>query len=1031
MQTIDTKQMMSDAKFFEAYSRFIDSEDRYETWNESVVRVMDMHREKYAACMTPDLEDMIMYAQEAYLNKRILGAQRALQFGGEQLFKHEMRMYNCFSEDTSFVTSAGLKSFTEYNHGDEVSVLTHTGAWKPAVVKSYGEQSLYKVTMQKTGATKDVYVTKDHRWILHDGTETTELKVGDRLYKEPQVFANFNWDSATSQEKKYWCYGMVFGDGSVNGDHSHIRLCGADAQFEQRFVEMGWKTSSSESSAGDVYAYTGKYLKTAPDPVIDSPALIRAFVAGYLQADGIKAYSEGGKQYTGIQATGEKYINFIRTCFPIAGVHIVSETDLTGQETNFGTRPLTSRFVTNDYAGSKYNAGWKVSAIEYSHDDVVWCLEVEDDKSFVLEAGIVTGNCVSSYADRPKFFGEFMYMLLCGAGAGFSVQTHHVSRLPALKRRGNRAKTFVVPDSIEGWASAFDVLLSSFFVSDAVHPEYQGCHISFDLTNIRPKGSLISGGFKAPGPEPLRKALDLVEAICVAAVDGTERKLKSIEAYDICMHMADAVLSGGVRRSATICLFSFHDQDMMNAKTGNWYETNPQRGRSNNSAITLRDTVTRTEFHETMEKIQHFGEPGFILTDNTEFTYNPCVEIGKLPVTEDGVSGWQGCNLAEINGGMCVTPEEFYIACKAASIICTLQAGYTNFRFLGEESKRIFEREALIGVSVTGWMNNPDVLFDKEVLKTGANLVKAVNKEVAKMISINPAARTTCVKPSGNASVLLQTASGIHGEHSPFYIRNVQMAKNSEVAQLIKQHIPSMISNSVWANESYCISFPVVAPETSIFKKDLHGVKQLEYVKLAQEVWVEEGTDVSLCTHPDLRHNVSNTITVDDWEQVADYIYDNRYSFAGVSLLGMSGDKDYAQAPNTEVLTPDRLQEKYDDAAFFASGLIVDALEAFDDDLASACNHVLFNTELEESKQNTWKIDWCRRFRQFADNHFGGDLVKTSYCLKDVQLLHQWNKIQRQLREINWVAELHKKSYTDIDTMGAIACSGTNCEVNL
>lgn len=339
-------QMLSESKFYMGYSRWMDSEQRYETWEESVSRVMNMHRQKYASVMTPELESYIQFAEDAYKEKLILGAQRALQFGGEQLRKHEARMYNC----------------------------------------------------------------------------------------------------------------------SV------------------------------------------------------------------------------------------------------------------------------------------------------------------------------------SHVDRPAFFNEAMYLLLCGCGVGFSVQRHHIAKLPDIAERSKKkVKVFEVPDSIEGWADAFAVLLSSYFVEGAVFPQYKGCQIHFDFGKVRPKGAMISGGFKAPGPEGLRQSLIKCEALLEKLVTSGATKIDSLTAYDFVMHMSDAVLSGGVRRSATICVFDKDDQAMLTAKTGNWFVDNPQRGRSNNSAMLVRDELTREEWKGIMKSVKDFGEPGFIFTDNKEFLFNPCVEIGMLPTAEDGESGFQFC----------------------------------------------------------------------------------------------------------------------------------------------------------------------------------------------------------------------------------------------------------------------------------------------------------------------------------------------------------------------------------------------------
>ena len=267
------------------------------------------------------------------------------------------------------------------------------------------------------------------------------------------------------------------------------------------------------------------------------------------------------------------------------------------------------------------------------------------------------------------------------------------------------------------------------------------------------------------------------------------------------------------------------------------------------------------------------------------------------------MTGWQGCNLTEINGSLCTSEEAFYQSCRAAAILGTLQAGYTDFKFLPDSSREIFEREALLGVSVTGWMNNPDVLFDVDVMRHGAKIVREVNREVAELIGINPAARTTCVKPSGNASVLLKTASGIHPEHSPRYLRAVEMNKESEVAQMLKETNPYMVEDSVWStnNTDYKISFPVINQDGALYKRDNYGVDFLERVRSVQEAWVEAGTDVSLCVDPTVRHNVSNTVTVkeDQWEEVEEFLFENKDRFSGVSFLPASGDLDYHQAPFT------------------------------------------------------------------------------------------------------------------------------------
>lgn len=652
-------------------------------------------------------------------------------------------------------------------------------------------------------------------------------------------------------------------------------------------------------------------------------------------------------------------------------------------------------------------------------------------------------NCLTSYCDRPRFFQEAMWWLLLGGGVGFSVQTHHVSKLPEISMpdsSDDNIKTFVIPDSIEGWSDAFGVLLSSYWPKDsAPFPEYSGKLVRFDYSEIRPEGSLISGGFKAPGPDGLRLSINKVIDLIENEISSGNSKLKSINAYDIVMHMSDAVLSGGVRRSATICLFSPDDLEMIGAKTGNWFEDNPQRGRSNNSALLVRGETSKVTYDDLFDSIIQFGEPGIVWAESTEVMYNPCVEIGFMPIAPNGNSAWQGCNLTECNGGKMTDMDSAKRSVKAATILGTLQAGFTNFEYTDKDTKDTFEKESLLGVSITGWMENPDFLFTPDVQRELAEMAVRINEEVASLIGINPAARVTCTKPSGNASVLLGTSSGIHPHHSKRYFRNMQGNVNEDVVKEFMKVNPDAVEDSVWSatGRDVVLSFPIIAPEGSKFKDELLGTKLLDYVKVAQNNWVEYGTVESRSTDSRLRHNISNTITVDDWDEVREYVWKYQNDFAGISFLSMSGDKDYPQAPFTEVKTPEELTEEYGVSAMLASGLIVDALNAFNDDLWKACNIALgvdaeAYAELKHANsRNALKRDWIRRFDQFASRFFNGDVKKTTYLLKDVHLLHKWEKITRTMKDIDWDhADLEPK-YTDVNTTGAVACSGGVCEINI
>jgi ribonucleoside-triphosphate reductase len=403
-----------------------------------------------------------------------------------------------------------------------------------------------------------------------------------------------------------------------------------------------------------------------------------------------------------------------------------------------------------------------------------------------------------------------------------------------------------------------------------------------------------------------------------------------------------------------------------------------------------------------------------------------------LPTTLDGRSGFQFCNLSELNGGKITNKDLLMRAAKAGAILGTLQAGYTDFKYLSKETKEITEREALIGVSITGWMNNPAVLFDEQNMKDAAEEVKRVNKEIAAIIGVNQAARTTCAKPSGNASVILGTASGIHGEHAPLYFRNVQMNDQDDIAKLLLETNPKMIEKSVWSSTGtdYVVSFPIVSKEGSIYKDTLLGVKQLEYVKKAQQGWVERGTNLELCLDKSLRHNISNTITVDNWDEVEQYLFDNRQWFAGVSLLSSMGDKAYAQAPFTEVQTAKQIMQKYGEGSLFASGVIVDGLRAFNENLWIACDTALgFGAKLTDNSCDLLKRDWVRRVQKYADNYFRGDVLQVTFCLKDCYNLHKWLSIEKSFVEVDFSKELTQQKFIDADTMASQACAGGVCDI--
>lgn len=675
-------------------------------------------------------------------------------------------------------------------------------------------------------------------------------------------------------------------------------------------------------------------------------------------------------------------------------------------------------------------------------------------------------NCSSTYVDRVRVFEEIMYLLLCGAGTGYSVQHVHTDRLPVPKGFDNskQAEKFLIPDTIEGWAEAVGKMMTAYY--------YGGADIEFDYSAIRPKGAYIRGGFKAPGPDPLRQAIEKCHHI-ITRIKG--RKLRPFELHYLICICANSVVTGGVRRSAMISIFDADDAEMAACKTGNWIATMPELCRSNNSAAILPDTPKEV-FDSIYENTKLYGEPGFVFIDSPWFVYNPCGEVGMFPQIKDENgdyhTGWGFCNLAEINGGKVKTVEDFYAACEAASTICTLQAGYTSFRVLEKWSQMIAERDALIGVGITGLCENPAILFDPEVQKRGAQIVVETNKKIARMIGINEAARCTVVKPSGNSSQLLGTLSGITPGHAQHYIRHIQAADTEQAVQEWERINPDMVEASVWApDREKVIAFPVTLPEGALLKQNLTAIEFLKYVLLTKQNWIEYGTNLahpSTLDNPTLRMNVSNTCTVrpEEWDDVREFLWEHRGEFGGISLLSSFGDLDYPQAPYTEVLDEVELAERYGAGAILSSGLIVDANDVFKD-VWEACNAAMglapqlltindkqiadfvvenikdgrflvdidgicfsdVNCVIDYLKRRVERrLDWVRRFNSFADKYMEGDRQKTSYCLKHVNAYHKWQAICR-MKPVSYDNIVWEEPLKQAGSEIATACAGGACEI--
>ena len=491
-------------------------------------------------------------------------------------------------------------------------------------------------------------------------------------------------------------------------------------------------------------------------------------------------------------------------------------------------------------------------------------------------------NCSYLPIDHVDSFSECMFLLLSGCGVGYSVQKHHIKELPEVtKPFEKRTRRFVIGDSIEGWSDAIKVLIKSY-----LGPK-RSSKVKFDYSDIRPKGArLVTSGGKAPGPQPLKECLLKIKGILDAKDDGT--MLTTLEVHDIVCHIADAVLAGGIRRAALISLFSAYDEEMISCKSGSWWEHNPQRGRANNSAVLIRHKITKEFFMQLWKRIElsGSGEPGIYFNNDKDWGTNPCCEIALRP--------FQFCNLCEVNVSNVEGQDDFNNRVKAAAFIGTLQAGYTEFHYLREIWQETTERDALIGVSMTG-IGSAAVL--QQDMQEGANIVKSENARVAKLIGINRAARTTCVKPAGTTSLVLGTSSGIHAWHNDYYIRRLRVGKNEAIYKyLVKNHSELVKDEYFRPHDTAVIEIPQSAPKGSILRTE-SAFDLLERVKRVANEWVTPGHKTGSNTH-----NVSATISLkkEDWDKAGEWMWKNRDCYNGLSVLPYDGGT-YTQAPFEDI----------------------------------------------------------------------------------------------------------------------------------
>ena len=515
-------------------------------------------------------------------------------------------------------------------------------------------------------------------------------------------------------------------------------------------------------------------------------------------------------------------------------------------------------------------------------------------------------NCSFLPINDWRAFSEIMFLLLSGCGVGYSVQTHHVDELPEIKVP-TKHKRYLIGDSIEGWADAVRMLCKAYFTGAPLP--------LFDFRDIRAKGAqLITVGGKAPGPEPLKECLFNLQKVFDRKKNGD--KLTSLDAHDMACHIADAVLSGGIRRAALISLFNLDDEEMLTCKFGSWWEQNPQRGRANNSAVVIRHKIDEEEFLKLWKKIElsGSGEPGIYFSNDKEWGTNPCCEIALRP--------FQFCNLCEVNVSNIESQEDLNERVRIGAFIGTLQAAYTDFHYLRDIWQKTTEKEALLGVGMTGIGSG--VILDYD-LKKAADLAKTENARIAEIIGVNKAARVTTVKPSGTSSLVLGTASGIHAWHNDYYIRRIRVGKNEAIYSYLAINHPELVEDDFFKPTIQAvISVPQQAPPGSILRTE-NVMDMLERVKKFNTQWVKKGHRKGANTN-----NVSATVPINEneWEAVGNWMWENRDTFNGLSVLPFFGGS-YTQAPFEDIT-----KEQFDDMVQHLHNIDLSKIVEFTDDTA-------------------------------------------------------------------------------------------------
>jgi hypothetical protein len=1051
------KKFLSDLKFYSDYSKWREDLGRYESWEESVVDVMNTHRVKYKNKLDV-LEPYIEEAEEAYKQKLVLASQRNLQFRGEQIFKHNTRLYNCA---TAYMDKIEVFS--------QISYLSLSGCGAGVNMMKKWVSKLPILTNRNNDNVKN-YIIPDsiEGWSDAFGILISSFCSGNSSFPEYEGSV-VRFDFSKIRPKGALITGGFKAPGSEPLRKSLEKI--EQLLFnETKFGSIKFRSIVAYDILmfiADAVLSAGlrrSALSIIVDP--DDQEMINAKIGNWRQENKQRERSNNSvglirgeftyeqfndlvKLNNGMSDIGFCFLNnefeifnpcqtkdsYILTPEGIRQFKDISEGSLIWSKE--GWTKVLKKWSNGIKPVFKYQTTAGIFKGTENHRIVEngQKIEVKDAESIDIIEGVVEDNYTIDIQD-------VLDGLVIGDGSKHIAYGNHIVLLIGENDNEyfeSEIKDLIIQYRPEICDTAYKV--KTTIVTEELPKTYERRVPERFIKNKNKLVGFLRGLYSANG------------SVCGNRITLKSTSKGLIEDVQLMLN------SIGIKS-----YFTTNKSKQVEFSNGNYvckesYDLNITVDRAifldkigfiqkyRNDKIKVLPLSCKKNSYKIINT-EYLGEEEVfdITVDNNSHTYwtqgcnvSNCFEIQMTPILnfETEETGIELCNLTEINANECRTngyfdENKFYKACRTATIIGTLQAGYTDFKYLGKTTEEIVKKESLIGVSITGWMNSPEI-FNEEILGKGVEIVKEINEKIAEIIEINPAARLTTSKPAGNASVILGCASGIHPEHSKRYFRIMQLNKQSETAKWLIENNPDIIEDSVWsANDSdYVVYCPVETDNSTVYKDAMKGIKHLELIKQAQKYWITKGKVQERCILPKTNNNVSCTVIIDDYEEVAKYVFENQDDFTAVSFLSDFGDKDYPQAPFTSVLTSEELLEKYGDGVMFASGLIVDGLHYFDDNLWDACDHVLNkNIKIEGTRtQVLLKKDWVRRAKQFSKNYFKNDIQKCIYCLKDVHLWYRWNKISKSFKDVDFQEILTKPTFNDVSKYAAIACSGGKCEI--